>query len=112
MAATERELPPVPSIGKCGISIIQPEIHDPSITRIIVGGILVTGRQLPELPELVLSEEMVNNAATSFRLKINGLLLMAHNITLGKDFKLFFKSLNCPLCSPPVAAASEGCVKI
>lgn len=48
-------------------------------------------RQLPELPELVLSEEMVNNAAASFRVKINSLLLMAHDITLGKDFRLFFK---------------------
>lgn len=46
---------------------------------------------MPELPELVLSEEMVNNAAASFRVKINNLLLMAHDITLGKDFRLFFK---------------------
>ncbi|KAF3634029.1 Reticulon-like protein B16 [Capsicum annuum] len=48
-------------------------------------------KQLPVLPELVLSEEMVNNAAASFRVKINYMLLMAHDITLGKDFKLFFK---------------------
>ncbi|KAH0660523.1 hypothetical protein KY289_029271 [Solanum tuberosum] len=48
-------------------------------------------KQLPALPELVLSEEMVNNAAASFRVKINYMLLMAHDITLGKDFKLFFK---------------------
>lgn len=48
-------------------------------------------RQLPALPELVLSEEMVNNAAASFRVKMNYMLLMAHDITLGKDFKLFFK---------------------
>ncbi|PHU30519.1 Reticulon-like protein B16 [Capsicum chinense] len=51
-------------------------------------------KQLPVLPELVLSEEMVNNAAASFRVKINYMLLMAHDITLGKDFKLFFKSLS------------------
>ncbi|KAL3524054.1 hypothetical protein ACH5RR_016888 [Cinchona calisaya] len=48
-------------------------------------------RQLQSLPELVLSEEMVNNAAASFRAKMNYMLLMAHDITLGKDFKLFFK---------------------
>ncbi|XVF81952.1 hypothetical protein PTKIN_Ptkin16aG0003500 [Pterospermum kingtungense] len=48
-------------------------------------------RQLQTLPELALSEEMVNNAAASFRVKINNLLLMAHDITLGKDFRLFFK---------------------
>ncbi|XP_055831843.1 reticulon-like protein B16 [Solanum dulcamara] len=48
-------------------------------------------KSLPALPELVLSEEMVNNAAASFRVKINYMLLMAHDITLGKDFKLFFK---------------------
>ncbi|XVF24328.1 hypothetical protein REPUB_Repub13aG0118300 [Reevesia pubescens] len=54
-----------------------------------------TNRQLQTLPELVLSEEMVNNAAASFRVKINNVLLMAHDITLGKDFRHFFKiSLN------------------
>lgn len=51
-------------------------------------------RQLHTLPELVLSEEMVNNAAASFRVKINNVLLMAHDITLGKDFRLFFKVSN------------------
>lgn len=52
-------------------------------------------RQLQTLPELELSEEMVNNAAASFRVKINNVLLMAHDITIGKDFRLFFKvSLN------------------
>ncbi|KAJ6855183.1 reticulon-like protein B16 isoform X2 [Populus alba x Populus x berolinensis] len=49
-------------------------------------------KQLQSLPELVLSEEMVNSAAASFRVKINNVLLMAHDITLGKDFRLFFKS--------------------
>lgn len=48
-------------------------------------------RHLHALPELVLSEEMVNNAAASFRVKINYALLVAHDITLGKDFRLFFK---------------------
>ncbi|XP_043707271.1 reticulon-like protein B16 isoform X1 [Telopea speciosissima] len=52
-------------------------------------------KQLQPLPELVLSEEMVNNAAASFRVKINYLMLMAHDITLGKDFSLFFKVVVC-----------------
>ncbi|KAF8369959.1 hypothetical protein HHK36_032010 [Tetracentron sinense] len=52
-------------------------------------------KQLRSLPELVLSEEMVNNAAASFRVKINYVLLMAHDITLGKDFLLFFKVVVC-----------------
>lgn len=52
---------------------------------------LSLNRQPQELPELVLSEEMVNDAAASFRVKINNVLLIAHDITLGKDFILFFK---------------------
>ncbi|EOY20147.1 Reticulon family protein [Theobroma cacao] len=52
-------------------------------------------RQLQTLPELELSEEMVNNAAASFRVKINNVLLMAHDITIGKDFRLFFKVVIC-----------------
>ncbi|PSS34415.1 Reticulon-like protein [Actinidia chinensis var. chinensis] len=52
-------------------------------------------KQLQSLPELVLSEEMVNNAAGSFRVKFNYALLMAHDITLGKDFRLFFKVVGC-----------------
>ncbi|KAJ8649785.1 hypothetical protein MRB53_002808 [Persea americana] len=52
---------------------------------------VLLNKQLRPLPELVLSEEMVNNAAASFRVKINYVLLMAHDITIGKDFRLFFK---------------------
>ncbi|KAJ6744561.1 RETICULON-LIKE PROTEIN B16 [Salix purpurea] len=52
---------------------------------------MTNNRQLQSLPELVLSEEMVNSAAASFRVKINNVLLMAHDITLGKDFRFFFK---------------------
>ena len=48
-------------------------------------------RQLKSLPELELSDEMINSAATSFHVKINYVLLMAHDITHGKDFRLFFK---------------------
>ncbi|KAE9465120.1 hypothetical protein C3L33_02972, partial [Rhododendron williamsianum] len=47
--------------------------------------------KLPKLPKLVLSEEIVNNGAASFRLKVNHALLMGHDITFGKDFTLFFK---------------------
>ncbi|RXH94733.1 hypothetical protein DVH24_024417 [Malus domestica] len=52
-------------------------------------------KQLQTLPELVVSEEMVHNVAASFRVKINNVLLMAHDITLGKDFRLFFKVVVC-----------------
>ncbi|KAM3697689.1 hypothetical protein ACB098_06G132000 [Castanea mollissima] len=55
----------------------------------------IRDRQVQTLPELVLSEEMVNNAAASFRVKINNVLHMAHDITLGKDFRLFFKVVVC-----------------
>ena len=48
-------------------------------------------RQLQTLPQLVLSEEFVNNVAASLRAKINNTLLMAHDITVGNDFKLFFR---------------------
>ncbi|XP_010921131.1 reticulon-like protein B16 [Elaeis guineensis] len=52
---------------------------------------VLLNKQLQPLPELVLSEEMVNNAAASFRVKVNNMLMMAHDITLGKDFRLFFQ---------------------
>lgn len=48
-------------------------------------------KRLLEIPELELSEEMIMNAAASFRAKVNYALLMAHDITLGKDFRLFSK---------------------
>ncbi|MFS7937261.1 hypothetical protein Hanom_Chr05g00425531 [Helianthus anomalus] len=40
-------------------------------------------KQIQALPELVLSEEMVNYDVASFRIKVNYLLLLAHHITLG-----------------------------
>ncbi|XP_020597252.1 reticulon-like protein B16 [Phalaenopsis equestris] len=46
---------------------------------------------LKPLPELVLSEEMVNNAAASFRVRVNNMLLVAHDIAHGKDFRSFFQ---------------------
>ncbi|XP_056690685.1 reticulon-like protein B16 isoform X2 [Spinacia oleracea] len=51
----------------------------------------LTKRHLEELPELELSEDLVTSTAASFRVKVNYFLLMAHDITLGKDFRLFFK---------------------
>ncbi|KAH1064695.1 hypothetical protein J1N35_029682 [Gossypium stocksii] len=50
-------------------------------------------RQLETLPELEMSEEMVNTTAASLRVKINNVLLMAQDMTLGNDFWLFFKVL-------------------
>ncbi|XP_010552913.1 PREDICTED: reticulon-like protein B16 isoform X2 [Tarenaya hassleriana] len=52
-------------------------------------------KQPKSLPELVLSEEMVNSSAASFRAKLNNFLLLAHDITVGNDFKLFFKVVIC-----------------
>ncbi|KAJ4885826.1 Reticulon-like protein B16 [Raphanus sativus] len=52
-------------------------------------------RHVNSLPELVLSEEMVNSAAASFRIKLNHLLVMAHDVTVGNDFRLFFKVVIC-----------------
>ncbi|CAL4922530.1 unnamed protein product [Urochloa decumbens] len=57
--------------------------------RVKIAGLL--NRQPRPLPELVLSEEMVSNAAASFRVKVNNMLMIAHDITLGKDFRLFFQ---------------------
>ncbi|TKY50258.1 Reticulon protein B16 [Spatholobus suberectus] len=52
-------------------------------------------KQPPTLPELVVSEEMVNDVAASFRVKINNVLLIAHDITIDKDFRTFFKVVVC-----------------
>ncbi|XP_078159816.1 reticulon family protein [Carex rostrata] len=48
-------------------------------------------KQLKPLPELVVSEEMVTSAAATFRARFNSMLMIAHDITLGKDFRLFFQ---------------------
>ncbi|CAN8259797.1 unnamed protein product [Cochlearia groenlandica] len=52
-------------------------------------------RRANSLPGLVLSEEMVNSAAASLRVKLNHLLVMAHDVTVGNDFRLFFKVVFC-----------------
>ncbi len=48
-------------------------------------------RALPPLPELSLSEEFVIRTANSVRLELNKALAIAHDVALGKDFKLFLK---------------------
>jgi hypothetical protein len=48
-------------------------------------------RALPSLPELSLSEEFVISTANSVRLELNKALAIAHDVALGKDFKLFLK---------------------
>lgn len=52
-------------------------------------------RPRPPLPELELSEDMVNDTAASIRSRINFLLTVAHDIALGKDSKLFLKVAVC-----------------
>jgi len=52
-------------------------------------------RPPPPLPELELSEDMVNGTATSIRSRINFLLVVAHDIALGKDPRLFLKVAGC-----------------
>lgn len=52
-------------------------------------------RPPPPLPELELSEDMVNGTAASIRSRINFLLTVAHDIALGKDPKLFLKVAVC-----------------
>lgn len=48
-------------------------------------------RPAPPLPELQLSEEMVNEAAAIIRTRVNALLLVSQDMSLGKDSRLFFK---------------------
>lgn len=48
-------------------------------------------RSPPPLPELSLSEEAVLHAASTLRIEINKILAIAHDVALGKDFKLFLK---------------------
>ncbi|MFQ6640168.1 hypothetical protein Gotur_015146, partial [Gossypium turneri] len=52
-------------------------------------------RQLETLPELEMSEEMVNTIAALLCVTINNVLLMAQDMTLGNDSWLFFKVLIC-----------------
>ncbi|KAM5560321.1 reticulon-like protein B12 [Rosa sericea] len=51
----------------------------------------ILNRPAPPLPELQLSEEMVNEAAAVIRTHVNALLSVSQDISLGKDSRLFFK---------------------
>ncbi|XP_004302666.1 PREDICTED: reticulon-like protein B12 isoform X1 [Fragaria vesca subsp. vesca] len=57
----------------------------------------ILNRPAPPLPELQLSEEMVNEAAAIIRTRVNALLLVSLDISLGKDSRLFFKVAAYPL---------------
>ncbi|KAL3691249.1 hypothetical protein R1sor_004900 [Riccia sorocarpa] len=48
-------------------------------------------RSPPPLPELKLSEDTVVHTAKTLRVEINKILSIAHDVALGKDFKLFLK---------------------
>jgi hypothetical protein len=65
--------------------------HDFNTNTMLLVILFSLSRQPPTLPELIVSEEMVNNVAASFRVKVNNVLLIAHDITIGKDFRIFFK---------------------
>ncbi|BFG36330.1 hypothetical protein CerSpe_226030 [Prunus speciosa] len=51
----------------------------------------ILNRPAPPLPQLQLSEEMVNEMAASIRSRVNALLSVSQDISLGKDSRLFFK---------------------
>ncbi|KAG2690751.1 hypothetical protein I3843_09G200900 [Carya illinoinensis] len=51
----------------------------------------ILNRPAPPLPDLHLSEEMVNEVANFIRLHVNTLLSVSQDIALGKDSRLFFK---------------------
>ncbi|KAL2622672.1 hypothetical protein R1flu_002877 [Riccia fluitans] len=48
-------------------------------------------RSPPPIPELKLSEDTVVHTAKTLRVEINKVLAIAHDVALGKDFKLFLK---------------------
>ncbi|XP_022145597.1 reticulon-like protein B12 [Momordica charantia] len=55
----------------------------------------ILNRPAPPLPELHLSEDMVNEAATFIRSRVNTLLSVSQDIAMGKDPRLFFKVAAC-----------------
>lgn len=48
-------------------------------------------RAPPPLPELALSEDTVVHTAKTLRVEINKILAIAHDVALGRDWKLFLK---------------------
>ncbi|XP_048320631.2 reticulon-like protein B12 isoform X2 [Ziziphus jujuba] len=55
----------------------------------------ILNRPAPPLPELHLSEEMVNEVAAMIRTHVNNFLSVSQDIALGKDSRLFFKVAAC-----------------
>ncbi|XWS55570.1 hypothetical protein CRYUN_Cryun09bG0011600 [Craigia yunnanensis] len=51
----------------------------------------ILNRPAPPLPELYLSEEMVNEVGAFIRAHLNDMLSVSQDIALGKDARLFFK---------------------
>ncbi|KAI4354634.1 hypothetical protein L6164_003482 [Bauhinia variegata] len=51
----------------------------------------ILNRPAPPLPELHLSEEMVNEMGTFIRTRVNDLFSVSQDIALGKDSRLFLK---------------------
>ncbi|KAJ7950195.1 Reticulon-like protein [Quillaja saponaria] len=51
----------------------------------------ILNRPAPPLPELHLSEAMVNEVATFVRTRVNDILSVSQDIALGKDSRLFLK---------------------
>ncbi|EFJ17927.1 hypothetical protein SELMODRAFT_113819 [Selaginella moellendorffii] len=52
---------------------------------------LLVSRPAPPIPEIVLTEEMVHDSAATLRVEINKALLAAHDVAIGKDFRVFLK---------------------
>ncbi|KAJ4704523.1 Reticulon-like protein [Melia azedarach] len=55
----------------------------------------ILNRPAPPLPELHLSEELVNEVAALIRTSVNDLLSISQDIALGKNSRLFFKVAVC-----------------
>ncbi|KAL9428883.1 hypothetical protein AB3S75_030805 [Citrus x aurantiifolia] len=51
----------------------------------------ILNRPAPPLPELHLSEEMVNEIAALIRIRVNDFLSVSQDIALGKNSRLFFR---------------------
>ncbi|KAJ7527394.1 hypothetical protein O6H91_16G051900 [Diphasiastrum complanatum] len=48
-------------------------------------------RSPPPIPELQLSEDIVYQSAATLRADINKVLVLAHDVAIGKDFRVFLK---------------------
>ncbi|KAF8402716.1 hypothetical protein HHK36_010804 [Tetracentron sinense] len=55
----------------------------------------ILNRPAPPLPDLYLSEDVVNEAADFIRSRVNTFLSVSEDIALGKDSKMFFKVAAC-----------------